>query len=112
MTCESTLQKLIPTGCSSLDEQLKGGLHNGNIVIAYGEAETGKTTLAVQCSINCARMGYKTIFIDCDNTFFPRRMAQIAFDDFETFASQIILMKPEDFDQQTFVIDRLSEYVS
>ena len=81
-------------------------------MLVYGEADSGKTTLAIQCAVNCARMGYKTIFIDCDNTFFPRRMAQIAFDDFETFASQIILMKPEDFDQQTFVIDRLSEYVS
>ena len=81
-------------------------------MLVYGEAETGKTTLAIQCAVNCARMGYKTIFIDCDNTFFPRRMAQIASDDFEIPASQIILMRPDDFGQQTFVIDRLNEYIS
>lgn len=112
MTREFPLQRIIPTGCSSLDEQLRGGLLEGNIVLVYGEAETGKTTLAIQCAVNCARMDYKTIFIDCDHTFFPRRMAQIATDDFEALAPQIILMKPEDFEQQTFVIDRLSEYIS
>jgi len=80
-------------------------------VLVYGEAETGKTTLAIQCAINCARMGYKTIFIDCDHTFLGRRMAQIASEDFEELAPQIILMKPQDFRQQAFVIDRLAEYV-
>lgn len=80
-------------------------------MLVYGEAETGKTTLAIQCAINCARMGYKTIFIDCDHTFFGRRMAQIASEDFEELAPQIILMKPQDFRQQAFVIDRLAEYV-
>ena len=81
-------------------------------MLVYGEAETGKTTLAIQCAVNCARMIYKTIFIDCDGTFSPRRMAQVAADDFEALASQVILMQPEDFEQQVFVIDRLSEYVS
>jgi len=105
-------RRIIPTGCGSLDEQLRGGLLEGNITLVYGEAETGKTTLAIQCAVNCARMGYKTIFIDCDGTFFPRRMAQIAADDFGDLASQIILMKPENFEQQTFVIDRLNDYIS
>lgn len=106
------MQRIIPTGCGSLDEQLRGGLSEGNIALLYGEAETGKTTLAIQCAVSCARMGYKTIFIDCDHTFFPRRMAQIAADDFEALATQIILMQPEGFEQQAFVIDRLNEYIS
>lgn len=105
------MPQTIPTGCGSLDERLKGGLRRGNIVLVYGEAETGKTTLAIQCSVNCARMGYKTIFIDCDNTFFARRMAQIASGDFDELATQIILMRPKNFNQQAFVIDRLAEYV-
>lgn len=82
------------------------------MLLVYGEAETGKTTLAIQSAVNCAKMGYKTLFIDCDNTFFPKRMAQIAGENFEDLAPQIILMKPEDFKQQAFIIDRLSEYVS
>ena len=106
------LQKIIPTGCSSLDEQLGGGLSEGTIVLLYGEAETGKTTLAIQCAVNCARMDYKTIFIDCDNTFSPIRMAQIAASEDMNLASQILLIKPEDFDQQATVIDSLADYIS
>ncbi len=111
LTCEFALQRVIVTGCGSLDEQLGGGLLEGNMVLVYGEAETGKTTLALHCAVNCAKMGYKTLFIDCDGTVFPRRMKQIADGDFEDF-SQIILMKPESFEQQTMVIDRLDDYMS
>jgi RecA/RadA recombinase len=103
---------MIPTGCGSLDEQLKGGLLEGTLSLLYGEAETGKTTLAIQCAVNCARIGRKTIFIDCDGTFSPKRMAQIALDDFDKIAPQIILMQPEDFDQQAIVVERLDEYIS
>ena len=106
------MQRIIPTGCGSLDEQLKGGLPEGTLSLLYGEAETGKTTLAIQCAVNCARMGYKTIFIDCDGTFSPKRMAQVARDDFDKVAPQIILMQPEDFDQQAVVVERLDEYIS
>lgn len=108
----SSLRRIVPTGCSSLDEQLGGGLSDGTIALVYGEAETGKSTLGIQCAVNCARMEYKTVFIDCDHTFSSRRMAQIAAEELETLAPKIILMQPEDFEQQTFVFDRLSEYIS
>lgn len=106
------MQRMIPTGCGSLDELLNGGLLEGNLTLVYGEAETGKTTFAIQTALNCARMGYKTIFIDSDGFFSPRRMAQIALDDFSVLASQIILMRPENFKQQMIVVDRLNEYIS
>jgi DNA repair protein RadB len=38
-------------------------------------------------------------------------MAQVATHDFTELAPQIILMKPQNFAQQTFVVDRLAEYV-
>lgn len=112
MADESPLQRIIPVGCGLLDEQLKGGLLEGTVTLVYGEAEMGKTTLAIQCAVNCARMGYKTLFIDCEGTFSARRMAQIAGEDFGELASQIILMKPQDFVQQTTVIDSIGDYVS
>jgi RecA/RadA recombinase len=106
------LQRVIPTGCSSMDKQLGGGLLGGNLVLVYGEAETGKTTFAIQCAVNCARTGYKTFFIDCDNAFFSRRMVQIAAPDSNELGSQIMLMKPESFEQQVVIIDKLNEYIS
>jgi DNA repair protein RadB len=106
------LQITIPTGCKTVDEKLRGGVKERSLVLVYGEAETGKTTLAIQLAINCARAGYKTIFVDADNTFFSRRMRQLAGDDFETLAPQMILMKPESFKQQTVAINNLDDYVS
>lgn len=80
--------------------------------LIYGEAETGKTTLAMQCAVNCARHGYKTLFVDCDGTFSARRLSQIASKKFSEIGELIILMKPEDFSEQMAVIDHLADYVS
>ncbi|RJS79912.1 DNA repair and recombination protein RadB, partial [Candidatus Bathyarchaeota archaeon] len=40
----------ISTGCTSLDDLLGGGITSGSITLIYGEAETGKTSLAIQCA--------------------------------------------------------------
>lgn len=105
------LQK-IPTGCKVLDEILKGGLTLGNVSLVYGEAETAKTTLAMQCAVNCARQGYKTLFVDCDGTFSAKRLSQISSGDFEKIAEHIILARPKDFKEQASAIDQLTNYVA
>jgi DNA repair protein RadB len=103
---------MIMTGCGSIDELLAGGLPSDGISLVYGEAETGKSSLAVQCAINCARMGYKTLFIDSDGTFSTKRLSQIAYYDCEKISSFIILMKPTTFQEQIAVIDHLEEYIT
>lgn len=82
------------------------------MTLVYGEAETGKTTLALMSSVSCARMAHKTIFLDCDGSFSPRRMEQIAPQDFPNLAPQIVLMRPQNFKEQAFVIERLRDYAS
>lgn len=104
--------RTIPTGCGSLDKILKGGLHLNDITLIYGEAETGKTSLAIQCSVNATRLGLKAIFIDSDGTFSTRRLAQIAGHDVNEAATRIILIKPTTFQEQTLAIDRLDEYLT
>lgn len=111
MTCVSLL-KNIPTGCETIDKILNGGIPIGGISLIYGEAETGKTTLAIQCAVNCARQGFKTLFMDSDGSFSSRRLAQIVSENFEKTAQLIILMKPNNFSEQTLVIDRLADYVT
>jgi RecA/RadA recombinase len=66
----------------------------------------------MQCAVNCAMQNLKTLFVDCDNTFSPKRLAQVASGKFEEIADLIILIKPEDFREQTAVIDRISEYTA
>lgn len=109
--CVKLLHK-ISTGCKGLDNALEGGLTVGGISLIYGEAETAKTTLAMQCAVNCARKGYKVLFVDCDGTFSARRLSQIASEDFEKIAELIILAKPKDFKEQTAIVDQLPNYVA
>ena len=106
------LQENIPIGCTCLDQLLNGGIPIGNISLIYGEAETGKSTLAMQCAVNCARKGQKVIFIDADNSFSAKRLSQIAYYDLEKLSPSIILLKPNSFQEQILAIDRLEEYLT
>ncbi len=104
--------KNISTGSDCIDNNIGGGIPPESIMLIYGEPETGKTTLTMQCAINCALQNLKVLFVDCDNTFSARRLSQVALEKFDKVAELIILMKPNDFDEQTAVIDRLTEYVA
>jgi len=103
---------MVPTGCGSLDKLLDGGLLLGEVSLVYGEAETGKTCLAIQCAVNAARLGCKTIFVDSDNTFSARRLSQIASHDLDEVSPFITLVKPSSFQEQALAIDRLDEYLT
>ncbi|MFQ6064393.1 MAG: ATPase domain-containing protein [Candidatus Bathyarchaeia archaeon] len=102
----------VSTGCSSLDKLLEGGLPSDGIVLIYGEAETGKSSLAIQCAINCARSGFKTIFIDSDSTFSSKRLSQIAHHDYEKISPLIILIKLNTFQEQVHALDHLENYIT
>lgn len=102
----------ISTGSIFIDKELKGGLAPKTVTMIYGEPETGKTSLAIQCAISSALQGLKTLFIDCDNAFAPERLSQISGENFAQVAEQIILVKPKDFSEQTTLVDNLTDYVS
>jgi RecA/RadA recombinase len=104
--------KNILTGCGCIDSQLGGGISSESVTLVYGEPETGKTTLAMQCAVNCAMQNYKILFVDCDNTFSAKRLSQVAAGKFEEIAELVILIRPNNFKEQTAVIDRLSEYTA
>jgi len=106
------VQGPIPTGCKPLDKYLGGGLPCDTITLVYGEEETGKTTFAIQCAVNCAKMGQKTLFIDCDNSFSVQRLNQMTMKRFDSIAELIILTRPNDFLEQAVIMDRLAEYVT
>ena len=109
--CINVIKKIL-TGCSCIDSHLDSGISPESVTLIYGEPETGKTTLAMQCAVNCAMQNHKTLFIDCDNTFSAKRLSQVASGKFDEIAELVILIKPNDFREQTALIDRLSEYVA
>ncbi len=100
----------ISTGCNCIDSKIGGGINPETIMLIYGEPETGKSTFALQCAVHCALQKGKVLYIDCDNTFSTKRLAQIAGDRFDEVAEQIILVKPRDFHEQTALIDRIEDY--
>lgn len=109
--CINVIKRIL-TGCGCIDRNMDGGVSPESVTLIYGEPETGKTTLAMQCAVNCAMQNHKTLFVDCDNTFSAKRLSQVASGKFEEIAELIILIKPNDFREQTAVIDRLSEYTA
>jgi len=106
------LARWIPTGCISLDRALEGGLPPSSITLLYGEAETGKTTLAMQCAVSSSRMGFKTLYIDSDGTLSPERLSQVASQDFEEVSDSIMIARPSTFAEQAEIVDNLEKYVS
>src|SRR4030043_1538491 len=100
----------ISTGCNCIDSKIGGGINPETIMLIYGEPETGKSTFALQCAFHCALQKGKVLYIDCDNTFSTKRLAQIAGDRFDQVAEQIVLVKPRDFREQTALIDQIEEY--
>jgi RecA/RadA recombinase len=102
----------IHTGCKCIDSNIGGGISPQSVTLIYGEPETGKTTFALQCTVSCALQNYKTLFVDCDNTFSTKRLSQLSADKFDQVAEQVILIKPKDFNEQTAVIDRIQDYTA
>ncbi len=104
--------KYVPTGCDLIDSELGGGLQPGTFSLIYGEAETGKTTLAMQCAMNYAKLGLKTLFVDCDGTFSVQRLTQIGSDNLRQVLELVVLVKPKNFRDQGALVDKLGELVS
>ncbi len=100
----------IPSGSTCIDEAIDGGITTQTITLIYGEPETGKSTLAMQFAANCATQKNKVLYVDCDNTFSAKRLAQIAGDRFDEVAERIMLVKPKDFREQTALIDCIEDY--
>ena len=105
------MARKILTNCDCIDNYIEGGISEESVTLIYGEAETGKSTLAMQCAINCAMQGMKTLYVDCDGTLSAKRLSQVSAGKFDEIAELIVLVRPQNFREQTAVVDRLSEYL-
>ena len=101
----------IPTGSKILDKMLEGGYEKDVITTIYGPAGSGKTFLAMLCSINMARTGKKIIYIDTENSFSIERLKQIA-PDYKKILDNIVFLKPVSFEEQKKSFEKLKDLVN
>ena len=101
----------IPTGSKILDKMLEGGYEKDVITTIYGPAGSGKTILAMLCSINMARTGKKIIYIDTENSFSIERLKQIARD-YKKILDKIVFLKPVSFEEQKKSFEKLKDLVN
>lgn len=80
--------------------------YNKEINCIYGEAATGKTTLAKVEAIKFAKNG-KVAFIDSENGFNLERFKQIAGKDYENLLKNIFILKPRSLKEQELQIKNL-----
>jgi DNA repair protein RadB len=106
------LQTHVKTDCISLDKLLGGGFPAEAVSLVYGEAETGKTSLAIQCAVDCARRGLKSLFIDTDGTFSYERLSQIAEYDYAEISPLMIIIRPTRFQEQSKAVDQLEKIIT
>lgn len=101
----------IPTGCTCIDNAIGGGIPPESVTLIYGEPETGKSTLAMQCAVNCAAQKLKVLYVDTENAFSAKRLSQLALEGFDEIAERIMLVKPKDFREQTALVDNIQDYI-
>ncbi|MCW3992205.1 MAG: hypothetical protein NWE79_05825 [Candidatus Bathyarchaeota archaeon] len=99
----------LSTGCDALDIILGGGFRFGRISLIYGEASTGKTTIALSCIVNHLRgdPGARAFYIDADRKLSTNRLMQIAGGDGDPLLERLLIWRPHSFSEQTEIIERL-----
>lgn len=96
----------IPLECS-IDSLIGGGIEKGSITQFYGPPGSGKTNITLKMLVQCAKNGKKAVFIDTEGGLSIERMKQIAGDQFEDIASNIIVLEPTTFEEQDESIKKI-----
>ncbi len=110
----------IDTGSDELNNLFGGGIETKAITEVFGEFGSGKTQLALQLSVNVqlpkdeGGLDGRTIYIDTENTFRPRRIKSMARDvDIkpDEALENILVPQPENTDQQLIMAEKAQEMV-
>lgn len=102
---------LIETLVGSIDSLLGGGVESQILTHIYGVAGSGKTSIALQCALNCMSKKWKVIYIDADCSFSRRRFLQISSRFKNLDLSHFLLISPKSFPDQSDTIDSIDMLV-
>ena len=106
------LMRMLSTLTPSLDRLLEGGFPTGCLSLVYGEAETGKTTLTIQCAVSASREHLKTLYVDSDQSLSHHRLLQIVGAGNTDVCDDIIIFLPQSFLEQSQIVESLENYIT
>ncbi|MFX1318305.1 MAG: ATPase domain-containing protein [Promethearchaeota archaeon] len=104
--------KPLQSGAISLDEVLGGGLNEGEVLQVFGPGGVGKTTLALQFSINVARKGNRVIYVNSEGKFPILRLKQMTPTDFDSISPLISIVSPTNFIEQANFVSQLDSILT
>lgn len=89
----------IPINCS-IDNIMGGGVEKGCLTQFYGPPGSGKTNIALNLLVQCAKRKGRAIFIDTEGGLSIERFRQISGNDFTSLAGNVVLFEPKTFQEQ------------
>ena len=103
------MERRLPTGLSPLDEILGGGFRYGAVSLIYGEASTGKTTIAISSLARHLERDpwAKAYYIDSDNKLSTQRLTQITQD--PKVLERLLIWRSMNFPEQGRTIESLPD---
>ena len=96
---------------SSLDLILGGGIEKKNITQFYGPPGSGKTNICLSLAVQVAREGKKVVFVDTEGGISIDRVKQLATDDFDEVANNIIILEPDSLEKQTEDLKKVESWI-
>lgn len=100
---------------TAIDELIGGGLEEGTVTEFYGEFGSGKSQICFTlAAIVAGELDMDVVFIDCEQTFKPERIAEIARNrgyDPTKVLQHIYLIQPLTVDEQMAALNSIPETV-
>lgn len=94
-------------------EKIDSKLAKSKVVHIYGQAGSGKTTVAIQLAIGFSLKNEKVIYIDTEGKVSGEKIRNIASEgNFDKVNKNIKLYFPNDFDKQHDLIQKLEFYIA
>lgn len=102
---------ILPSGIGILNRVMNGGLYSGYVTHVYGQAASGKTTLALQFTAEAFRQGFGTFYVNTEASSPINRLEQIANGTYEDMEDSVKIITPRNFGEQGVLVDDLDLYV-
>ena len=103
---------LISSGALPLDDAMNGGLDEGKILHIFGPGGVGKTTLALQFTINVARNNKRTFYVNSERQFPLVRLKQMTSTQFNKISPLITIISPASFSEQAKFVSNLDSLIT